>query len=162
MLTAFCAGCGYRAARHDNPLLDGIETIAIPYFKNKTYEQEAEALFTHAFVDEFVESRTLMVTGREQADVILFGTVEELNEEPISYSADEDKALEYRVRVTLELSLENMRTGEVLWKRDRMEHGEEYAVGTAIVMTEAGKRVALKRLARDLAERAHDSIMQGF
>jgi len=40
MLTSvlIAAGCGYRLAGKDNPMLAGINTIAVPYFKNDTFE----------------------------------------------------------------------------------------------------------------------------
>jgi len=156
-----CAGCGYRLARPDNPLLDGIETIAVPYFKNKTFEPGAEALFTNALVNEFIAGKRLRVVSEDSADVVVHGTIQKLLDTSLAYSAD-DKALHYRVRVTLDVYLQNRRTGEIVWKRSNMVHGEEFPVGAAIVISEAAKRSALTRLAEDLAERIHDSIMQGF
>jgi len=144
-----------------NPLLQNITTIAIPYFKNKTFEPELEAIFTQAFVNEFVESRRLRVVSREQADVILFGTIKHLYEDTISYDRD-DKAQEYRLRVSMELVLEERQAGTVLWKRTNLRHAEEHSVDLSIVVSETAKREALQRLAEDLAERVHDSIMQGF
>ncbi len=156
-----CTACGYRLARLDNPMLEGVETIAVPYFKNKSYEPEAEAIFTYAFVNEFVESRRLQVVGQGTADVILYGTIKELEDETISYDRD-DKALEYRVHAKLKLTLERRKNGEVLWARKSLNHTEEFPVTRGIVHSEASKRKAIKTLAADLAERVHDSIMQGF
>ena len=89
------AGCGYRLAGRDNPLLDGINTIAIPYFKNDSFEAGAEALFTRAFADEFIQSKRLQVVNIDAADVILRGTIKTVREEIISYNKN-DKAMEYR------------------------------------------------------------------
>ncbi|MCP4630836.1 MAG: hypothetical protein GY850_46110, partial [bacterium] len=50
VVMVLCSGCGYRLATPDGPLLDTVSTIAVPYFKNKTFEPGAEALFTAAFV----------------------------------------------------------------------------------------------------------------
>ena len=155
------SGCGYRLARPVNPMLENINTIAIPYFKNKTFEPEAEAIFTNAFVNEFIESRRLQVVGVADADVVLYGTVKKLHEDTIAYNLD-DKALEYRVRTTLAVFLEERKSGNVLWKRKSLKHAEEFPVGSSIVLSETAKRDALQRIAEDLAERVHDSIMQGF
>ena len=155
------AGCGYRLARPSNPLLDNIETIAIPFFKNNSFEPGLEAIFTNAFVSEFVESRRLQVVGVEQADVVLYGKIKDVNQDSIAYNLD-DKAREYRIMVVLSVSLEDRRTGSVLWKRGSMKHSEEFPVSQQTVFSEAAKREALKTLADDLAERVHDSIMQGF
>lgn len=155
------AGCGYRFAGHDNPLLADRTTIAIPYFRNSTYEPGVEALFTHAFVEEFLESRRLQVVPPDRADLILDGTVQELQDHTIAYSSD-DKAREYRVVVQLRVTVRDRVSGAVLWKRDRLVHAEEYPVGDSIAFTEAAKARALQALARDLAERVHESMLQGF
>ena len=56
VLLVLAAGCGYRLARFDNPELEGITTIAIPYFENKTYEPGLDAVFTYAFTNKFIET----------------------------------------------------------------------------------------------------------
>lgn len=155
------AGCGYRLARPSNPVLEDVHTIAIPYFKNNSFEPGLEAIFTNAFVNEFVASRRLQVVGVEQAEVVLYGKIKEVSQDSIAYNLD-DKAREYRIRVNLSVSLEERRTGTVLWKRNSMKHTEEFPVSQHTVFSEAAKREALKTLAEDLAERVHDSIMQGF
>ena len=155
------AGCGYRLATPVNPLLEGITTIAIPFFKNKTFEPEIETIFTYAFINEFVESRRLQVVNVEDADVVFYGTVANLRENTIAYDRD-NKALEYRVHVTLDLTLEERSGGKILWKRKKMTHSEEFPVSGNIVLSETAKRKSLEILAGDLAERVHDSIMLGF
>jgi outer membrane lipopolysaccharide assembly protein LptE/RlpB len=155
------AGCGYRLAGRDNPLLGGINTIAIPYFKNETFEAGAESAFTRAFADQFIQSKRLQMVSVDRADVILRGTIKTIREEVISYNKN-DKAMEYRVYVTLDLALEKRDTGEVLWKRKRLKHNEEYQVSNDIMVTETGKNIALEKVAKDLAKRVEESIIQGF
>jgi len=157
----FFQACGYRLSRPCNPLIENVHTIAIPYFKNDTFEPELETLFTHSFVDEFLESRRLQVVGVEDADVILRGHILKFKEETLAYNS-EGKAFEYRMIITMDVILEDRLTGKVVWKRNNMIHGEEYPVGNSIVMTETVKRRSIKIFAEDIAERVHDSIMQGF
>jgi len=154
-------GCGYRLARSDNPQLANIHTIAIPYFKNRTFEPEAEKVFACAFIDEFIESKRLAVVGEDRADIILRGTVKKLVEDAIAYNRD-DKALEYRMDVVVDIQVEERTTGSVLWKRKNLRHSEEFPVGEDIMLSEAAKRASLEKLAADLAERVHDSIIEGF
>jgi hypothetical protein len=155
------SGCGYHPAKFANPLLENVSSIAVPYFKNKTFEPELEAIFSNAFANEFTESRRLRVVSRHEADVVLCGTVKKLVDDTIAYSRD-DKALEYRVYVELDISLEDRLSGRVLWKRKNLKHNEEFPVGSSIVISETTKRAALIKLAEDIAERVHDNIMQGF
>ena len=157
-----CAGCGYHRARLDNPLLANYHTIAIPYFKNKTFEPGAEKIFTDAFMQEFIESRKLKIVSESQADVILYGTVKNLKEDSVAQNAN-DKTLEYLLFITLDLKLEERATGKVLWSRKGLRHVEDYPVyDDKIQLSETAKRVALQKIAADLAERSHDSIMMGF
>ena len=157
-----CACCGYHRARLDNPLLANVKTISIPYFKNKTFEPEAEKIFTNAFMNEFIESRKLQIVGPTDADVILYGTVRSLKEDSMGHNSD-DKALEYIAQMVIDVQLEERTTGKVLWKRKGMRHGEDYPVFTNdIQASEASKRKALQKIAADLAERVHDSMMMGF
>ncbi len=161
ILSFLSSGCGYHLAGTANPMLDDYSSIAIPYFKNKSFEAEAVSIFTHAVVNEFIESKRLRVVTIDKADLVLYGTVIKLNEESIGYSS-EDKALEYRVWSTLELSLEEKSTGKVLWERADLSHDEEYFSGIGVTISEADKKRAMVLLAEDLAERIHDSIVQGF
>ena len=161
LLVLAAAGCGYRLAGKDNPLLSGIHTVAVPYFKNETFEAGIESVFTGAFADEFIQSKRLQVVSVDRADVILRGTVKNVREEILSYNKD-DKAMEYRIHVTLDLALEKRDSGEILWKRKRLKHSEEYQVSSDIMVTETGKNTALEKVAKDLARRVEESIIQGF
>ena len=160
------SGCGYRLASTVNPMLDNYDSIAIPYFENKTFEAEAVTIFTYAVVNEFIESKRLKVENIDKADLVLYGIVTSIEENSIGYSR-EDKAREYRIWGVLELSLEEKSTGTVLWKREKLTHDNEYlsadlSAGGEITETDASKTRALVLLAEDLAERIHDSIVQGF
>jgi hypothetical protein len=186
VVSMVCAGCGYHRARLDNPLLANVKTIAIPYFKNKTFEPGVEKIFTDAFMKEFIESRKLQIVGPNEADVILYGTVRSLKESSIAHDSN-DKALEEYLQMVVDLQLEERTTGKVLWKRKGMRHAEDYDIITSnsqeyaaakhkgmhhnddssdtttdVQASEASKRMALQKIAADLAERTHDSIMMGF
>jgi len=157
----FLGGCGYHFVGEGSSLLKEIHSIAIEYLDNRTFEPGLEAIFTEAIVDEFIKSRLLDVVSKEKADAILRGTIRSFREEVISYDRD-DKALEYRIHISLDLVLEKRKTGDVLWKVKNLKHTEEYPVSRNIMATEEAKDRALKKLACDLAERIHDSIIEGF
>ena len=154
-------GCGYRLAVPANPLLDDIDTVAIAYLRNDTFEPGIESLFTAALVDEFVASRRLAVVAEDQADAVLRGAVRMLRDDTAVYTRH-TKSLEYRVTVSLDLELVACASGAVLWQRHQLIHDEDYLVEDSIAITESNKRAALATLAADVAERVHDSILQGF
>lgn len=172
-------GCGYRLARFDNPALDGMTTIAIPYFENKSYEPGLDAIFTHAFVDKFISTGRLQVVGVEEADIVLRGVVKRVEDDALAVTPDR-RALEWREWVTLSVVVEERESGRVLWKRAALRHGEEFRSSADIQknrtlpnppeivdvrdiqLDEADKRRAFQKLAADLAERVHDGLLQGF
>jgi hypothetical protein len=141
--------------------LGDIRTIAVPYFINKTYEPAVDRIFTDALVNEFVESREFTLTTEDKADVVMRGVLKSLEEKTISHNR-KDRALEYRVTVTLEFSVEERATGKVIWRDRNITHNEEYRVNTDIAVTEFNKDEAIKRLAAELAERIHDNLLEGF
>jgi len=158
---ACLVGCGYRLARFDNPALDGITTIAIPYFDNKSYEPGLDAIFTHAFVNKFIETKRLQVVGVDEAELVLRGTIKKVDDDSLAMTTDK-RALEWRVWVTIGVAVEERKTGRVLWKRSALRHGEEFRTSDDIQLDEADKRRAFQKLAADLAERVHDGLLQGF
>jgi outer membrane lipopolysaccharide assembly protein LptE/RlpB len=155
------AGCGYHFIGRESGALSGIHTIAIPYFINKSFEPGLERYVTEALVDEFVKSRFVQVADEAAADAVIRGRIDEFSESVISYDRD-DRALEYRTRISLDVTLERKDTAEILWRTKGLYHFEEYTVSSDIATTEANKRIALKMAAAELAERIHDSVVEGF
>jgi hypothetical protein len=64
--------------------------------------------------------------------------------------------------VKLEVTLERKDTGEVLWRNKELYHFEDYRVSSEISVTEANKEQALRKIAAEIAERMHNSIVEGF
>jgi len=182
LLLAFSGACGYKMAHFDNPALEGLTTIAIPYFENKTYEPGVESVFTYAFINKFIETGRLQVVSVDEADLILRGEIRKVDFHSLALSPDK-RALEWRVWTTIRVAIEERTTGRVLWKREKLRHGEEYRSSGMITITEdqdgqeleeedfyfqlgqleeADKRRAFRGLAADMAEQVHDGLLQGF
>ena len=153
-------GCGYHFIGQSD-VLSGIHSIAIPYFENASYEPGLERYMTEALADEFVKSRTVSIVGEGDADAVIRGKVELFKEFVIAYDKD-DSALEYLIQVELDVTLEKRDTGEVIWRNKNLSHFEEYRVSSEIAVTEANKGHAIKKAAVEMAERIHDSIIEGF
>jgi outer membrane lipopolysaccharide assembly protein LptE/RlpB len=161
ILVVSLAGCGYHFIGQESGVLSGIHSIAIPYFVNKSFEPGLERYVTEALVDEFVKSKFIKVVDEAAADAVIRGRIEEFSESVISFDKD-DRALEYRTRISLDITLERKDTAEILWRNKGLYHFEEYTVSSDIATTEANKKIALKMTAAELAERIHDSIIEGF
>lgn len=178
-IVAVSSGCGYHFLGKGRGTLQGYTSIAIPYFSNKTYESGIDRIFTDALVNEFVESREFSITAEDKAEVVMRGVLKSFEEQAISFNKN-DRAMEYRITVSLEFSVEDRATGRVLWRDKNITHNEEYRVSMEdipnnsivpndeyrvkqdIAVTEFNKDKAIKRLAADLAERIHDNLLEGF
>ena len=162
LLGAFLlSGCGYHFIGQGNEVLSGIHYIAIPYFANKSYEGGLERYVTEALVDEFVKSRRYAIVAEKDADAVLRGTIEEFQEIAIAFDKD-NYALEYRASLHVDATLEMKDTGDTLWRTKALQHFEDYRVAPEIAATEANKNQAIRLIAREVATRMHDSIVEGF
>jgi outer membrane lipopolysaccharide assembly protein LptE/RlpB len=155
------AGCGYHFIGQQSEILSGIHSIAIPYFDNESYEAGLERYLTESLVDEFVKSKIISIVDEGEADAVIRGKIENFRENVISYDKD-DRALEYRALVTLDVTLERKDTGKILWRNKGLFHFEDYRVSPEIAITEANKGQTIKKIAVEMAERIHDSIIEGF
>ena len=106
-------GCGYQMVGKETHVPAGLNSIAIPTFKNQTYEPGIEVPFTQAFLREFILDRRIKVVDRAQADTVLEGSIRSFNIYSVSYDRS-GFAVEYQTSVVLDLSLKK-RTGGVLW-----------------------------------------------
>ncbi len=153
-------GCGYHFIGQSD-VLTGIHSIAVPYFANESFEPGLERYMTDALVDEFVKSRIVSIVDEGDADAVIRGKIEQFREFVISYDKN-DNALEYRALMVLDVTLEKRDTGEVIWRNKELFHFEDYRVSSEIAVTEANKGHIIKKIAAEMAERIHDSIIEGF
>lgn len=155
------SGCGgYRFASQYGNLSEEIDSISIPFFKNETFESNIEAVLTNALINEFLKNKQFEIVP-SGADATMVGVVSEFILASIAYSG-EDRTRQYRAFVSLELTLTNNATGEVIWRNPRLVHDEEYDVTPDIAFTDANKEDAVQRIARELAEQIYEEVVLGF
>ena len=159
--TPLLNGCGYHFIGQNSEVLSGVNSIAIPYFENKTYQSGLERHVTEALVDEFVKSRTIPIVSEGDADAVIRGVIEEFREYVSAFGKD-DYALEYATFLSLSVTLEKKDTGEVLWRNKDLTHIDDYLVSSEIAVTEENKEQSIILSSRELAVRIHDSIIEGF
>jgi hypothetical protein len=140
----------------------GIKSIAIPYFKNNTYEAGLEYIFTNTLILEFNRNQRIAVDNKALADAVIEGTIESVDLIAISFTR-EDRALEYRSRIRLSIILRKRETGEILWRIKDVYYKEDYNVEEEAQFTEIHKREAFSRIAKKAAEDIYDNIVvSGF
>jgi outer membrane lipopolysaccharide assembly protein LptE/RlpB len=160
LLAVLAAGCGYHLARRGTALPADVRTLAVPVFKNETYEPGVEDLVTDALIREFERNRWVRIVDAADADAVVTGVIKDFATVPIAFASKEYAAL-FRARAKCKVQVRS-RAGKVLWEDKDVSVDAEYEANPDIFANEADKRRAIARLAADLAEEVHDRLFDGF
>ena len=155
----FFSACGYRFAGSGN-LPEGIQTIAIEIFENRTPETGLENTITNALIYEFTRKGRSVQKNSKEADAILTGVIESERITTISRQAQQSP-LARRVEIIVNLKLTGS-GGGVKWSASGVSEFEEYDVATDKQATETNKRQAIETLSKKLAEKVHNRLTDDF
>lgn len=156
------SGCGYHLRGFSDSLPEDVETITVSPFVNETHEPDIETLLSVSLAEEFSKTRRLKVVYGEEADLVVSGTVRSFNNTPVSFSAA-DVAGEYRIEVSVDVTLKRRDNDDVLWKGKGLRESVDYqAVAGNVELTQANREDAKKSVAQELAELIYDRIFEGF
>ncbi|NWG04688.1 MAG: LptE family protein [Syntrophaceae bacterium] len=156
----FLSGCGYQMVGKETHVPPGLNSVAIPTFKNRTFEPGIEVPFTQGFLKEFIRDKRVRVVERKGADSVLEGVIKSFDITSVSY----DKSgfvLEFEMKVVLGLVLKN-RAGEVLWEEKHFSENRWFRASPNILTNEANKAVALQEIGRYSAERIRNRFFYNF
>lgn len=158
------SSCGYRLSGTGLLVPEGAKTIAVPAFINNTNEPYVDVEVTRAVTDELIADGRLRVADVEGADLALRGKVMKYEVVPLSYTAD-SFVQQYRVRLVVDASLEDLRSRKELWKEEGIESVfiSDYPVAVGdIRSTRINKDAAIKKAAQDIAWTLRSRILEGF
>jgi outer membrane lipopolysaccharide assembly protein LptE/RlpB len=152
--------CGYQMVGKETHVPPGLNSIAVPTFKNRTYEPGIEVPFTQAFLNEFILDRRVKVVSRAQADSLLEGSITNFRMRSVSYDQS-GRALEYQTSVVLDFTLKD-RTGKVLWEEKNFSETQWFRASSNVLTNEANKNVAIQQIGRLVADRLRNRFFQNF
>lgn len=162
------ASCGYRLSGTGDLVPEGTRTIAIPVFINGTNEPSLDVEVTRAVVQEFLADGRLRVVDLDGADLALRGRVTKFESSALSYTP-ESYVQQYRVRIVADASLEDRKTGKVLWQESGIESSliSDYPItysGAAVEIrqTKIDKEKAIGKASQDLAQTLRGRVLEGF
>jgi outer membrane lipopolysaccharide assembly protein LptE/RlpB len=153
-------GCGYQMVGKETHVPPGLNSVAIPTFKNQTFEPGIEVPLTQAFLREFIQDRRVNVVDRAEADSVLEGVIKYFRIYSVSY----DKSgfvMEYQTDITLDLTLKK-RTGEVLWEEKGFSETRWFRASSNVLTNETNKAAALQQIGRFVAERIRNRFFYNF
>ena len=154
------AACGYQMVGKETHVPPGLNSVAVPTFKNRTYEPGIEVPFTQAFLNEFILDRRVNVVSRAQADSLLEGIITNFTMYSVSFDQS-GRVVEYQTNITLDLTLKD-RAGKVLWEEKNFSETQWFRASSGILINEANKAAAIQKTARLVAERLRNRFFQNF
>jgi outer membrane lipopolysaccharide assembly protein LptE/RlpB len=153
-------GCGYQMVGKETHVPPGLNSIAIPTFKNQTFEPGIEVPFTQGFLIEFIRDRRVHVVSRAEADSVLEGVVKYFRIYSVSY----DKSgfvMEYQTDIVIDLTLKD-RAGKVLWEEKDFSEKRWFRASPDVLINESNKAAALQQIGRLVAERIRSRFFYNF
>ena len=162
LLTGFLlAGCGYTTG---SLLPSQYRTIGIEPFKNAisfvnegsraTYIPLLETKVRQAIVDRFQFDGHLRISDPQRADLILSGELISFDRDELRLTDDRD-VQEYRIRITVKLTMTDGTNGEVLWTEPSFAGEATYFLtGSQAKSESAALEDALKDVSRRIVERS--------
>lgn len=170
------SGCAYRWGDTQRTLPLGYKQVSIPVFKNLTSEPGVGMDFTDALIREVEKSRVGRITERNLSEIEITGVVSNIGLEGLNKNelAGLPKgavlASEYRVSLTVDLTLVRRSDQTVLWSGQ--VSGTKTFPAAQITATGinsanplynlSSKRRTIQLLAREMMIEAHDRMTENF
>ena len=164
MLLMAISSCGYRLSGKGSLIPPEAKTIAVPAFINNTNEPYVDVEVTKAVVDEFIADGRLRIVDVEAADLALRGNVVKYEVTALSFTAD-SFVQQYRVRLVVNASLDDLRAKKTLWRENNIEAVfiSDYPVAIGnISATKVAKELAIKKAGQDIAWTLRSRVLEGF
>ncbi len=142
-------GCLQTYQRH---LETKYNKVHYDFFENRTLEPGLEIMLVDALMEETMKGRHLQVSRKDNADLIVRGTLNSLDQEVVG--RDHQRAVTH-VRITLKADVELYEPGKIIPFRtfENIEATGDYFPDVRrdlLVTKEEGKAIASQALAREL------------
>jgi outer membrane lipopolysaccharide assembly protein LptE/RlpB len=158
---AAVGACGYRFSGQGG-FPQGVETIFIEVFENRTGKTGIERVVTNQVVFEFTRQREKsLANGAQNADAILKGVIRTIRTQTISRVGTE-VASEREVIMTVDLRLITADKGEVIWAAKDLVDRQAYNVTDSKIETDQNESIALARLSERMSERIFGRLTNDF
>jgi outer membrane lipopolysaccharide assembly protein LptE/RlpB len=153
------SGCGY-SLRPSLPA--NIKTVHVPVLQNRTQEPGIEDFVTQALTQALVTSGAARIaSSREAADGVLEGAIVGYSLTSLAFDRAVN-ATQYRLQLALALTLKDRRTGDVIWKADRIEDRADFPVSGQVTQTLIREQDAVRRAAVDISRAIISFAFEGF
>ena len=161
LLIAFSlSGCaGYRVGEVKPQYLESVRTIAVPTFRNETYQPRIEVLLTDTIIKQLQQDGTFRVATEDNADAVLRGVVRTVARAPArSVRGNVLATTEFNLTVEVRYTLLG-RDGHAITGPTKLTGTTSFFVGPDVATEE---RQALPLAIQDLAVRLTSQLSEGW
>jgi Lipopolysaccharide-assembly len=96
----------------------GVHRVAVPIFKNVTIASDIQAIATTTVIKQIQQDGTYEVTGVDQADAIILGTISSIERTKArSLQGNVLASAEFNLRVDIDFKIERPNTSQLLGQR---------------------------------------------
>ena len=147
LLVSVIAGCAVYSTKPGR-LREGLNTITVPIFENRTSEPGIEITLTDDVTEELIRDRTLRIVDDAAADAVLLGTIRSYRFGEAFFGGDRT-AEEYQIEIEVEVSIVEAGPGgdEIVEPRRLRGRGSYY-----IDEGQAGEEAAREQATRQIVE----------
>lgn len=159
IVSILLSGCGYKLGEIRPTPMRSVRTLAVPTFKNKTYEPRIESLFADTLTKRLQLDGTYEIVADDRADAILYATIVKIERRPIrSVQNDVLATSEFGLRVFVEYEVQDRLTGAVFMKGSVIGNTTFFS-GNDLQTIE---RQALSNAAADVAKNLTIEVSEGW
>ena len=157
--TVMVSGCGYKLGETRPTPMRSVRSLAVPTFKNKTYEPRIEVIVADTLIKTLQEDGTYQIVATERADAILQGTITKIERRSIrSVQNNVLATAEFELVLEANYSVMDRVTGITLTE-GRVRGRTTFFSGNDLQTIE---RQAIPLAAQDLAIQISTEISEGW
>jgi hypothetical protein len=144
IMTLMLGGCGYSQQRL---FPQGIQTVSVRIFKNRTFYQGVQFDLTEALVKQ-IELQTPYKAVKGSGDTVLEGTITAIGQKPLSRTSQGGLVQELEFRIVVDFQWKDVRSGQVLRQRRGLTAVGRYVPTSPVGEPfQVGQHAAVQRLA---------------
>ena len=156
---ALLGGCGYKLGEIRPTPMRSVRNLAVPTFKNKTYEPRVEVLLADTLIKTLQEDGTYTIVSEDNAEAILNCTLTKIERSSLrSVQNNVLATAEFGLRLDIAYQVSDRLTGSIL-KKGRVRGDSSFFSNSDLQTTE---RQAIPVAARDAAIKLTTEVAEGW
>ena len=156
---ALLGGCGYKLGEIRPTPMRSVRNLAVPTFKNKTYEPRVEVLLADTLIKTLQEDGTYTIVSEDNAEAILNCTLTKIERSSLrSVQNNVLATAEFGLRLDIAYQVSDRVTGSIL-KKGRVRGDTSFFSNSDLQTTE---RQAIPVAARDAAIKLTTEVAEGW